>query len=70
MRATVLPKFASAKTVADLFKFRNRVGLEIAIAALKDGLREKRFPADELMRAADVDRVRRIVTPYVEGYFG
>jgi predicted transcriptional regulator of viral defense system len=62
--------YSAAKTVADLFKFRNRVGLEIAIAALKDGLREKRFSADELMRAADVDRVRRIVTPYVEGYFG
>ena len=62
--------YSAAKTVADLFKFRNRVGLEIAIAALKDGLREKRFTVDELMRAADVDRVRRIVTPYVEGYFG
>ena len=62
--------YSVAKTVADLFKFRNRVGLEIAIGALKDGLREKRFSVDELMRAADIDRVRRIVTPYVEGYFG
>lgn len=62
--------YSAAKTVADLFKFRNRVGLEIAISALKYGLREKRFSVDELMRASDVDRVRRIVTPYVEGYFG
>ena len=62
--------YSAAKTVADLFKFRNRVGLEIAIGALKDGLREKRFSVDELMCAADIDRVRRIVTPYVEGYFG
>ena len=62
--------YSAAKTVADLFKFRNRVGLEIALGALKDGLREKRFSVDELMRAADVDHVRRIVMPYVEGYFG
>lgn len=62
--------YSAAKTVADLFKFRNRVGLEIAIGALKDGLREKRFSVDELMKAADADRVHRIVTPYVEGYFG
>lgn len=61
---------SAAKTVADLFKFRNRVGLEISIGALKDGLRERRFSVDELMRAADADRVRRIVMPYVEGYFG
>ena len=62
--------YSAAKTVADLFKFRNRVGLEISIGALKDGLREKRFSVDELMRAADADRVRRVVMPYVEGYFG
>ena len=62
--------YSAAKTVADLFKFRNRVGLEISIGALKDGLREKRFSVDELMRAADADRVCRVVMPYVEGYFG
>ena len=62
--------YSAAKTVADLFKFRNHVGLEISIGALKDGLREKRFSVDELMRAADADRVRRVVMPYVEGYFG
>ena len=62
--------YSAAKTVADLFKFRNRLGLEIALGALKSGLREKKFSVDELMRAADVDRVRRIVLPYVEGYFG
>lgn len=62
--------YSAAKTVADLFKLRNREGLEISIGAHKDGLRENRFSVDELMRAADVDRVRRIVMPYVEGYFG
>ena len=43
---------------------------KISIGAHKDGLREKRFSVDELMRAADVDRVRRIVMSYVDGYFG
>lgn len=62
--------YSSAKTVADLFKFRNRIGLELAIGALKEGLREKKFTVDELMKAADANRVRRVIIPYVEGYFG
>lgn len=62
--------YSSAKTVADLFKFRNRTGLELAIGALKEGLREKKFTVDELMKAADANRVRRVIIPYVEGYFG
>lgn len=58
-----------AKTVADLFKFRGRVGLGLAIEALKVGLRGGRFSTDELMRCAEADRVKRVVLPYVEGYF-
>ena len=61
---------SAAKTVADLFKFRGRVGLGLAIEALKAGFREKRFSADELMRCAEADRVKRVILPYVEGYFG
>ena len=62
--------YSVAKTVADLFKFRNRVGLDIAIAALKEGLSDRRFTVDEFMKCASVDKVSRIVFPYIEGFFG
>lgn len=61
--------YSAAKTVADLFKFRNRVGLDIAIAALKEGLSDKRFTVDEFMKCASVNKVSRIVIPYIEGFF-
>ena len=62
--------YSAAKTVADLFKFRSRVGLELALGALKEGFRRNLFSVDELMRFARVDRVKKVVLPYVEGYFG
>lgn len=61
--------YSAAKTVADLFKFRTRVGLDVALGALKEGLRRRLFSVDELMCAADVDRVKAVVSPYVEAYF-
>ena len=61
--------YSAAKTVADLFKFRSRVGLELAIEGMKEGLRCDRFSVDELMRHAEIDRVESVVRPYVEGYF-
>ena len=62
--------YSPAKTVADLFKFRNKVGMERALEALKDGLRRRLFTVDELLKCAKVDRVLRIIVPYIEGYFG
>lgn len=62
--------YCAARTVADLFKFRNRVGMELAIAALKEGLRRRLFTVDDLMRFARLDRVENVIRPYVEGYFG
>lgn len=56
-----------AKTVADLFKFRSRTGLDLALEALKEGFRLKLFTADELLRHAKINRVKNILMPYVEG---
>lgn len=61
--------YSAAKTVADLFKFRRLVGLELAVGALKQGLREKKFSVEALMRHAKADRVANVILPYVEGYF-
>lgn len=58
--------FGAAKTVADCFKFRNKLGLDVALEALKLYLRKKRGRTDELMRFARVCRVEAVMRPYVE----
>ena len=58
--------YSAAKTVADCFKFRNQIGLDVALEALRDGIRQKKFSITELMNAAKVCRVSKIITPYVE----
>lgn len=58
--------YSPAKTVADLFKFRNKFGIDIAIEALKEGWQKCLFTADELYRAAQVCRVARVIEPYSE----
>lgn len=55
-----------AKTVADCFKYRNKIGLDVAIEALREGWRERRFTMDALMAAARVDRVANVMRPYLE----
>lgn len=58
--------YSAAKTIADCFKFRNKIGLDVAIAALKDGIQEKMFSYDELWAAAKICRVSKIIRPYME----
>lgn len=58
--------YSAAKTVADCFKFRNKIGIDVALEALKDGHRQKLFTASELWRAAKVCRVSEIIRPYQE----
>ena len=54
-----------AKTVADCFKYRNKIGLDVAIEALTE-YRRTRGSVDALMEAASVDRVAVVMRPYVE----
>ncbi|WP_339670992.1 type IV toxin-antitoxin system AbiEi family antitoxin domain-containing protein [Dasania marina] len=58
--------YSAAKTVADCFKFRSRVGLDVAIEALKEGWRHKKFTMDELMHCAELCRVANVIQPYAE----
>lgn len=58
--------FSAAKTVADCFKFRGKVGTDVAVAALRDGWRQKRFTMDELWHFAGVCRVSAVMRPYLE----
>ena len=55
-----------AKTIADCFKFRNKIGLDTALEALRDARRGNRVDADDLWRAAKVDRVANVMRPYLE----
>lgn len=55
-----------AKTVADCFKYRNKIGLDVAIEALRDCWRKKRATMDQLWAAAKVCRMTAIMRPYME----
>jgi predicted transcriptional regulator of viral defense system len=55
-----------AKTVADCFKFRNKVGLDIALEALRDAWRKRKVTMVELGRFAATNRVTNVMRPYLE----
>jgi predicted transcriptional regulator of viral defense system len=58
--------YSTAKTVADCFKFRNKIGLDVAIEALKDSLRQKKATVNEMYRYAKICRVSNVIRPYME----
>ena len=61
--------YSAAKTVADCSKFRNKVGMDVALEALREGYRLKLFTVSELMDAAAICRITKIISPYVESLF-
>ena len=54
------------KTLADCFKYRNKIGIDIAVEALREAWRGKRITMDELDRYATICRVQRVMQPYLE----
>ena len=58
--------YSAAKTVADCFKFRNKIGLDIAIEALKDCLRQKKATINDIYRYAKICRVSNVIRPCME----
>jgi len=58
--------YSVAKTIADCFKFRNKIGMDVALEALREGLRYKRCTPEEILRFARINRVERVILPYVE----
>lgn len=69
IEGTTVRVYSAAKTVADCFKYRNKIGLDVAIEALHNGWRKRRFTMDELRECASVCRVANVMRPYVEGMF-
>jgi predicted transcriptional regulator of viral defense system len=58
--------YSGAKTVADCFKFRNKIGVDLAVEALKDFTRRYRGGANDLARYARICRVSRVMQPYLD----
>ena len=55
-----------AKTVADCFKYRNKIGLDVALEALRDAWNGKRMTSDQIWHYAKIDRVANVMRPYLE----
>lgn len=66
VEGAVVKVYSPAKTVADLFKFRNRLGTDLALEALRDTWRKRKATVKQLQTAAQVCRVERIMKPYLE----
>jgi predicted transcriptional regulator of viral defense system len=63
---TTVRVFCIAKTVADCFKFRNKIGLDVALEVLQEAWRSRRVSMDELWRYAEICRVANVMRPYIE----
>jgi len=61
-----VPIYSPAKTVADCFKYRNKVGLDVALEALRECWRRRLCTMDDLWRYAKICRVQKVMRPYME----
>jgi predicted transcriptional regulator of viral defense system len=64
--AVEVPVYGVAKTVADCFKLRNKVGLDVALEALREVLAERRSTVDEILAYSRICRVENVIRPYLE----
>ena len=58
--------YCPAKTITDCFRFRNKVGLDVALEALRDAWRKRKVTMADLDRFAQIDRVTNVMRPYLE----
>jgi predicted transcriptional regulator of viral defense system len=58
--------YCISKTIADCFKYRNKIGLDVAIEALKDVIQNKRSSIEDIIHYAEICRVKEIMRPYME----
>lgn len=55
-----------ARTVVDCFRYRKKVGLDVALEALRDALGSRKATVDEILRVAEVGRITTVISPYLE----
>ncbi len=58
--------YGAAKTIVDCFRYRNKVGLDVALEALRDGWRSRKVTMDELWHYAKMLRIASVMRPYLE----
>jgi len=58
--------FNPAKTIADCFKYRNKIGIDVAVEALRDGFKKRLCTSDQVWHYAQICRVANIMRPYLE----
>ena len=66
VQGVVVRVYHPAKTVADCFKYRNKIGLDVALEALREGQRERKYTSEDLWYYARVCRVANVMRPYLE----
>jgi predicted transcriptional regulator of viral defense system len=66
IQGVIVPVYSVAKTVADCFRFRNRIGVNLAVEALRDAWQNKKTTSDELWRYAKICRVLNVMRPYFD----
>jgi predicted transcriptional regulator of viral defense system len=66
IEGAIVRVYSPAKTIVDCFKFRNKVGLDVALEALQEGWHSRRVSMDELWRYAAVCRQKNTIRPYLE----
>lgn len=66
IEGVIVKVYSPAKTVTDCFKYRNKIGVDVAIEALRDCWKRRRASADELWRYAKICRVANVMRPYME----
>jgi predicted transcriptional regulator of viral defense system len=58
--------YCAAKTVADCFKYRNKIGIDVAVEALRDAWQKRKVTAEQISHFAQVCRVTNVMRPYLD----
>jgi len=66
MGGAIVRVYSAPKSVADCFRFRNKIGRDIAVEALKDYLKSSDRDLSSLLSFARIDRVEKLMQPYLE----
>jgi predicted transcriptional regulator of viral defense system len=66
VEGVTVPVTNVARTIVDCFKFRNKIGTDVAVEALRDAWHKKQFTMKDLSQQANVYRMSRIMMPYLE----
>jgi predicted transcriptional regulator of viral defense system len=58
--------YSVAKTICDCFKYKNKIGIDVALEALREGLKQKSFTSNDIWKYAEICNVSKIIMPYME----